>query len=499
MIISVMKNYESIREAVKAAQSGDSEAYGYLYKKSYREKYYIALKYMRNDTDAEDVLSDAYLRAWEKLSTLENPDVFSTWLGQIVARTAINALNKKKPLLFSSSTNEEVDEPLIPDIPDERIDTQPELSYTTKERSEIIESMLDSLTDSQRLCVVMYYMEGMTAPEIADILECPVSTVKSRLKYAKDNLHKQADLLQKKGYNFYGIAPVPFFLYLLELDAAEQGAALSILAVGTASAGGFMASVGGKIVAGIIGSALVAGLTIGGVALRGDSTDVSTISAPTSTESPSQINTSKPDALTDTDMSENREISDDELQNLISGGLSKKDLEMLLLYAPAEMNGEMTKDEISNMIRGALLDAGDEAPPLIQKLAPDYIPEHTTTIKSEAINTFISAITDYHIEGKDTTLPDVPVVGDRVYIGGRNASSQAVHGKKIIWKECTIKSISLKNNEIAISYTRNGNLRVIKNGSYGIGEAVTHDQTALLKPEENGRFRIYRIIMQPSA
>ena len=163
------------------------------------------------------------------------------------------------------------------------------------------------------------------------------------------------------------------------------------------------------------------------------------------------------------------------------------------------MNGEMTKDEISNMIRGALLDAGDEAPPLIQKLAPDYIPAHTTTIKNEAINTFISAITDYHIEGKDTTLPDVPVVGDRVYIGGRNASSQAVHGKKIIWKECTIKSISLKNNEIAISYTRNGNLRIIKNGSYGIGDAVTHDQTALLKPEENGRFRIYRIIMQPSA
>ena len=493
------KDFESIREAVEAAQRGDSEAYGYLYKKSYREKYYIALKYMRNDTDAEDVLSDAYLRAWEKLTTLKNPDLFCTWLGQIVARTAINALNKKKPLLFASAADGDSDEPLIPDLPDERIEIQPELSYTTKERSEIIESMLDALSDEQRVCIVMYYMEGMTAPEIADILECPVSTVKSRLKYAKDNLHKQADLLQKKGYNFYGIAPVPFFLYLLELDATEQGAALSILAVGTASAGGFMASVGGKIVAGIIGSALVAGLTIGGVALRGDSTDVSTISSPTSTESPSQINTSKPNAPTDADISENIEISDDELQNLVSGGLSKKDLEMLLLYAPAEMNGEMTKDEISNMIRGALLDAGDEAPPLIQKLAPDYIPAHTTTIKSEAINTFISAITDYRINGKDTTLPDVPVVGDRVYIGGRNASSQKIQGKNIIWKKCAIKRISMNNNKIAISYTRNGNLRVIKNGSYGIGEAVTHDQTALLKPDENGQFTIYRIIMQPSA
>lgn len=492
------KDFESIREAVEAAQRGDSEAYGYLYKKSYREKYYIALKYMRNDTDAEDVLSDAYLRAWEKLTTLKNPDLFCTWLGQIVARTAINALNKKKPLLFASAADGDSDEPLIPDLPDERIEIQPELSYTTKERSEIIESMLDALSDEQRVCIVMYYMEGMTAPEIADILGCPVSTVKSRLKYAKDNLHKQADLLQKKGYNFYGIAPVPFFLYLLELEAAEQGATLSVLAVGTASAGGFMASVGGKIVAGIIGSALVAGLTIGGVALWDGSND-STKSAPISTEAPPQNNTSKPDALTDTDMSENREISDDELQNLISGGLSKKDLEMLLLYAPAEMNGEMTKDEISNMIRGALLDAGDEAPPLIQKLAPDYIPAHTTTIKSEAINTFISAITDYRINGKDTTLPDMPVVGDRVYIGGRNASSQKIQGKNIIWKKCAIKRISMNNNKIAISYTRNGNLRVIKNGSYGIGEAVTHDQTALLKPDENGQFTIYRIIMQPSA
>ena len=250
----MMKTYESIRAAVNAAVEGDTEAFGYLYEISYTEKYRIALRYMRNTSDAEDVLEDAYVVAWKKLDTLKDPDRFSAWCGQIVAHTAINALNKKKPLLFAADEN---DEDITFDLPDEHTDTQPELSYTEKERTQIIESMLDALSEEQRVCVIMFYMEEMKLAEIADVLGCPVSTVKSRLKYAKDNLHRQAEVLQKKGYSFYGLAPLPFFLYLLDL---ESGTVAGI--VGGAVAGSAPGIVGGTVAESAAGTA--AGVSTGG-------------------------------------------------------------------------------------------------------------------------------------------------------------------------------------------------------------------------------------------
>ena len=90
------KKYETYTQAVEAACRGDQEAFTFLYESTYRDKYFIAWKYMRKEEDAQDVLQDAYMKAWENLATLKEPEKFPGWLSMIVANTALNALKKRR-------------------------------------------------------------------------------------------------------------------------------------------------------------------------------------------------------------------------------------------------------------------------------------------------------------------------------------------------------------------------------------------------------------------
>lgn len=275
-------DYRSYTEAVTAAKSGDQNAFAWLYQKTSREKYYIAIKYMKNQTEADDVLQEAYVKAWQKIGTLAEPEKFPGWVGQIVANTALSALRKKNPLTFSdiSRENEEGEE-FVYDIEDESIERQPELNYTTNERQELIRAMIDSLSDEQRMCVMMFYIEEMSVKEIAETLGCSENTVKSRLNYGRKNIKAEAEKLQKKGYSFYSIAPVPLLLLLLRGEKASAmgaagivgetaadlaGAAAGHAAAGTAeqvvsgTAEHAAAGIAGKAAAGSAGKGVLAAL-----------------------------------------------------------------------------------------------------------------------------------------------------------------------------------------------------------------------------------------------
>ena len=89
-------------QAVSLALQGKEEGFRYLYESTYQSKFYLAVKYMNRQEAAEDVLQEAYAKAFSKLDTLKEPEAFPGWLGMIVANEAKNALQKKNPLLFSA-------------------------------------------------------------------------------------------------------------------------------------------------------------------------------------------------------------------------------------------------------------------------------------------------------------------------------------------------------------------------------------------------------------
>ena len=224
----------NIKEAVIKAQNGDQSAFSFLYEETYKSKYYLALKYMKNKEAAEDVLQDAYLKAFSKLGTLKQPEAFEGWLGMIVANTAKNMLVKKNPLLFSEMAVDQEGEEYVYDVEDEDPENQPELAYTREETKELVHVLLDGLSEEQRMAILMFHLENASISEIAQAMECSENTVKSRLNYGRKNLKIQAEQLQKKGYKLYAVAPVLLLVYLLRNDRSVMAADKAFLADGKA-------------------------------------------------------------------------------------------------------------------------------------------------------------------------------------------------------------------------------------------------------------------------
>lgn len=222
----------NIKEAVIKAQNGDQSAFSFLYEETYKSKYYLALKYMKNKEAAEDVLQDAYLKAFSKLGTLKQPEAFEGWLGMIVANTAKNMLVKKNPLLFSEMAVDQEGEEYVYDVEDEDAENQPELAYTREETKELVHILLDGLSEEQRMAILMFHFENASISEIAQAMDCSENTVKSRLNYGRKNLKIQAEQLQKKGYKLYAVAPVLLLVYLLRNDRSVMAADKTFLADG---------------------------------------------------------------------------------------------------------------------------------------------------------------------------------------------------------------------------------------------------------------------------
>lgn len=212
-------------QAVEKACNGDSMGFEFLYDTTKNNKYYLALKYVKDEEAAKDVLQEAYIRAWKNLDKLKEPEKFDSWLAQIVVNTAKNELEKRNhtPLDLRMESGEEEDA----EIMDQAVsvwENEPELEYTKEETRQLVHELIDALSDEQRLVVIAFELEGLTTKEIAEQLGCPEATVKSRLRYGRNNIKTKAEELQKRGYKLYSVAPMPLLLYLLKKEMVVSAA-----------------------------------------------------------------------------------------------------------------------------------------------------------------------------------------------------------------------------------------------------------------------------------
>ena len=206
-----------------------------------------------------DVLHDSYVKAFERLSSLQDANSFPGWLSTIVANTARNALRDRHTVNFSDMQREDQDgEAFEYSIADENMTAQPEMACTTKETQEMVQELIGSLSDEQRMCVLMFHIEGYSIKDIATVLGCSENTVKSRLNYGRKNIKAKAEELQKKGYKLYSYTPMALLTYLL---MAERG---TMLVAGTFDKLAGVGSVVGAGASGAAGSAVGTGAAAGG-------------------------------------------------------------------------------------------------------------------------------------------------------------------------------------------------------------------------------------------
>ena len=165
------------RDAVRRFLDGEDEAFSQIVRHWERKIYNLAWRMVGNREDAQDVVQDTFLSVFKSIRGLRDPDSFPTWLYQITLNHCRARGRSGKPSL---SLNEPV--------PDEK-GTGKELSLAiaaevrgdSLERLDIIQKALAGLSEDHRSAIVLKEYVGLSLEELADVMECPLSTAKSRL------------------------------------------------------------------------------------------------------------------------------------------------------------------------------------------------------------------------------------------------------------------------------------------------------------------------------
>ncbi len=176
---------------VDAARGGDVGAFEQLVRRYDRNVFRIAQHITQNREDAEDVVQDAFLKAFQNLGQFQGQSKFYTWLVRIAVNEALMRLRRRRPERFVS-----IDEDVKTEedsIPREIADwsPNPEQLYNQGELKEILQKTIQGLPPGFRTVFILRDVEGLSTEETADALGLSVPAVKSRLLRARLQLRER--------------------------------------------------------------------------------------------------------------------------------------------------------------------------------------------------------------------------------------------------------------------------------------------------------------------
>tara|TARA_Y100001970_G_scaffold95251_1_gene120019 strand:+ start:1626 stop:2165 length:540 start_codon:yes stop_codon:yes gene_type:complete len=178
-----MKN-NNIPQLVELSQNGDSNAFDILFTTFKTRLHHSLFKILRNYHETEDIVQQAFLRAWEKIGTFKGNSNFYTWLYRIGFNLAITKIN--------SSRENQIDEVFESNL---TASENVEKELETKELSNLVRSLLDQIPEEQRTAYILCEVDSKNYEEIAIITGVPVGTVRSRIFRARkcliENLEEQ--------------------------------------------------------------------------------------------------------------------------------------------------------------------------------------------------------------------------------------------------------------------------------------------------------------------
>jgi RNA polymerase sigma-70 factor (ECF subfamily) len=183
---------------VDAARTGDIGAFESLVRRYDRNVFRIAQHITQNREDAEDVVQDAFLKAYQNLGQFQGQSKFYTWLVRIAVNEALMRLRRRRPeRTVSIDEDVKTEEDSMPrEIAD--WSPNPEQLYTQSELKEILGKTIQGLPPSFRTVFVLRDVEGLSTEETASALELSVPAVKSRLLRARLQLRERLNKYFKR-------------------------------------------------------------------------------------------------------------------------------------------------------------------------------------------------------------------------------------------------------------------------------------------------------------
>ncbi|MGN6507293.1 MAG: RNA polymerase sigma factor [Tepidisphaeraceae bacterium] len=168
----------SVEELVERARLHDDGAFTALIGRFEGIALSIAYAHTRNAADAGDLVQEAFMRAWQRLDTLDDPSRFGHWLGRMVRNLAIDLRRRKRPMALDMSIDVEDKAPFVRQS--ERLEQKTQ-----------IDRALASLDEVSRACVTLRYYEGSSSKEIGELLDLTPAAVDMRLSRARTQLRER--------------------------------------------------------------------------------------------------------------------------------------------------------------------------------------------------------------------------------------------------------------------------------------------------------------------
>ncbi len=192
-----MSEQQTDQQLVEMVQRGDKNAFNLLVQKYQHKVAHLVSRYVKNSGDIADVVQEAFIKAYRALPNFRGESAFYTWLYRIAVNSAKNYLvaqGRKPP-----ANDVDADEADFYDGSDAlRENTTPERVMLSDEIKRILFDTVERLPEDLRMAITLREIEGMSYEDIANVMDCPVGTVRSRIFRAREAIDKEIQpLLQR--------------------------------------------------------------------------------------------------------------------------------------------------------------------------------------------------------------------------------------------------------------------------------------------------------------
>ena len=198
---AIQPNEPTDEQAVARVRAGDHTCFELLMRRHNRRVFRAARAVLKRDDEAEDVMQDAYVRAYEHLADFRGDASFGTWVARIAVHEAFARLRREKRFSSPTPPTEEA----IAMLPEP--DRTPEQSLNDQQLRSVLERAIDALPDDFRAVFVLRAVEQMSGAETAACLGIPEETVKTRLHRARLRLQeivvRSLDANCESAYDFH--------------------------------------------------------------------------------------------------------------------------------------------------------------------------------------------------------------------------------------------------------------------------------------------------------
>lgn len=171
---------------VDRVQLGDKKAFGLLVAKYQRKLMRLVSRLVRDQAEAEDVVQEAFIKAYRALPQFRGDSAFYTWLYRIGINTAKNYLVTQGRRMPTSTDSDIQEAETFDDGEQLRDINTPESMLATKQIAETVNIAMEALPEELRVAITLREIEGLSYDEIAEVMGCPIGTVRSRIFRARE-------------------------------------------------------------------------------------------------------------------------------------------------------------------------------------------------------------------------------------------------------------------------------------------------------------------------